>query len=80
MPANSIETTSGSVRVDHRIITATGKERTRYLTVLIAGTVLVLLTLAYIYLIATKSEAPGLLAFIGTGFGLLLGRGWGHGD
>jgi hypothetical protein len=71
------KTTSGSVRLDHRAITATGKERTRLMAVGVAGLVLVLMTIAYIYLIFTKAESPGLLAFIGTGFGLLVGKSWG---
>jgi hypothetical protein len=70
-------TTNGTVRLDHKVITATGKERTRLLAVGIAGAVLILMTFAYIYLIVTKAESPGLLAFIGTGFGLLVGKSWG---
>jgi hypothetical protein len=64
MSPNSAEeapkTYSGSVRLDHKAITATEMQRTRFLAVVIAGTVLVLMTVAYIYLLVTKSESASL--------------------
>jgi len=79
-PPASLKTTSGSVRFDSKAITAHGKERSRFATTCFAGTALVLLIVIYGVGVHVGKESQGLLALIGTVFGIFVGRVWQRGD
>ena len=76
-PGPSLRTTDGS---NHKVITAEGKERSRFAITMYCGIALLALIGLYAIQLLTGKDAHDLLALIGTAFGLLVGRLSARGD
>ena len=71
----TLRTSSGSAKLDHRVVTAEGKGKSALSATRFAGSALILLIVICGYaFIAQKDGAKELLALIGTVFGLFVGR------
>ena len=73
----ALKTSSGSQILSPQHIRATGIERNRLVVSVVLGLVLLILTIGYLcaFFTGKEKEAAGLLAFVVTAFGLLVGRG-----
>ena len=76
----TLQTSQGSVRLGPKEITAHGKERSRIASTWFAGIALLMLVAIYGASFFLAHEQQGLLALIGTVFGIYLGRYSQHGD
>jgi hypothetical protein len=79
---STLQTGSGNVKLDAKIITAQGRERTRLVSVWFIGGVLLLLTVAYIVGFFMKLEGTSaILNIISIIVGLMAGKALGsHGE
>ena len=69
----ALETGSGQATVSHKTIVAQGQARTHFAMTIFLGIVLVILAVTFACPAVMKLEVPGLLALLGTIFGLAVG-------
>jgi hypothetical protein len=69
----ALNTTSGTTQVGHKEIAATGQARVHFATAVALGSVLIMLTITFMFAFYNGRDANGLLTLIGTLFGLATG-------